>query len=421
MMLILFYRVLKGSLVETPTVAMDFLNRLSQDIKSRADDEFSLMNRMKMAQCPGSAPLAAWDVLYYTHKAKKERCNITSKEYAPYFSLGACMEGLDHLMHSLYGVSLSITEVCEGETWAPNVYKLAVTHDSEGLLGYIYCDFFERNGKPNQDCHFTIQGGKVLSDGSYQTPVVVLMLNFPLPYWSSPSLLTPSMVDNLFHEMGHAMHSMLARTRYQHVTGTRCSTDFAEVPSILMEYFAADPRVISTFARHFQTGEQIPPKMLESLCFSKHCFAASEMQLQIFYSVLDQIYHGNLPFVNNATTTDILAQIQQQYYSLPYVPGTAWQLRFSHLVGYGAKYYSYLISKAVASFIWQIYFANDPLNRENGTRYRNECLAHGGGKPPRKLLTDFLQREVTPNKLADSLTREIDDKSAKFLSWKITA
>lgn len=284
------HRALKSSTAETPDMVQKFLDELTQQLRPRADNDFHIMNKLKQKDCgyitncnSSSLPftLAAWDTPYFTAQIKRKWLQISPSEFTPYFSLGACMEGLNNLMKSLYGITLKIIKMEPGESWNNDIYKLAVIHEKEDLLGYIYCDLFERSGKPNQDCHFTIQGGKRLTDGTYQLPIVVIMLNLNQPRWSGPTLLTPSMVDNLFHEMGHAMHSMLARTEYQHVTGTRCSTDFAEVPSVLMEYFASDPRVLRTFARHFQTQEPIPEDMLQRLCLSKNIFSASETQLQV--------------------------------------------------------------------------------------------------------------------------------------------
>ncbi|XP_014610164.1 PREDICTED: mitochondrial intermediate peptidase [Polistes canadensis] len=399
------HRAVRGSTVQTPEAVNDFLNILNNDLRSKAMQDFQEMQTMKDAESSVKQDLMPWDTAYFMSLAKKTWLNTSSNEFAPYFSLGSCMDGLNYLVQALYGIRLESVPTLSGEVWAPNIHKLAVIDKDETTLGYIYCDFFERKGKPNQDCHFAIRGGKQLSDGTYQTPIVVIMLSLSLPRWSNPCLLSPSSVDNLFHEMGHALHSMLGRTKYQHVTGTRCSTDFAEVPSVLMEYFASDSRVLSMFAKHYQTNEPIPDNLLQKLCASKHIFCASELQNQVFYSMLDHVYHSNKL---KRSTTEILKDIQEKYYGLPYIENTAWQLRFSHLVGYGAKYYSYLISRAIASWIWQTYFQNDPLSRVAGEKYRWECLTHGGGKPPSLLVSDFLHKTASPSNFANSLLNEID-------------
>ncbi|CAH2218595.1 jg13585 [Pararge aegeria aegeria] len=512
-------RAIKASTMETSSNVRQFLDILSDNLHDRANIDFEAMTEMKRKETPYQKSLMCWDTPYFTHKAKTQLLNVASSDFNPYFSLGACMEGLNMLCQELYGITLQSEQMLPGESWSPDVYKLAVVAEDEGLLGHIYCDLYERPGKPHQDCHFTIQGGKLLPDGSYQNPIVVVMLSLsgghrsgpallgpgavdnlfhevghamhsmlaranhqhvagtrcatdlaelpsvlmehfaacpdvvrrfarhfqtgaPMPedmlqrlcaskhlfgasemqlqnpivvvmlslsggHRSGPALLGPGAVDNLFHEVGHAMHSMLARANHQHVAGTRCATDLAELPSVLMEHFAACPDVVRRFARHFQTGAPMPEDMLQRLCASKHLFGASEMQLQVFYSALDQQYHG-CEAAQCGDTTHALRQVQKQYYGLPYVDNTAWQHRFSHLIGYGAKYYSYLISRALAWAVWRKHFAHEPLSRSAGAGLRHGLLRHGGSIPPQILLRDYLETEITPHTLAMALTEELD-------------
>ncbi len=79
-----------------------------------------------------------------------------------------------------------------------------------------------------------------------------------------------------------------------------------------------------------------------------------------------QAYHGELR--QGESTSSVLERVQGEYHSLPHVPGTAPQLRFSHLVGYGARYYSYLLARSVASAIWQKNFQKDPYAGDEGKR-----------------------------------------------------
>lgn len=401
-------RGLKGTLGETPENVMNFLISLADNVKESAEKDYDDMLKRKIKD-GGQNVLMPWDPPYYTSIGRQELCKLDPVDLAPYFSIGSCMEGLNNLFKALFDVTLDIVEREYGELWHDRVYKLAVTHGTEGVLGYIYCDFYERSGKLNQDCHFTIQGGRRKSDGTYQLPMVVLQLNLPSFYpRSPPPLLTPGMMENLFHEFGHAMHSMLGRTRFQHVTGTRCPVDFAEVPSVLMEYFASDPRVIASFARHYNTAAPLSEEAINNMCQSKRLYMASDLQVQVFYAILDQIYHGDE--IPNKSTTEIMAEVQSKYYSLPYVPNTAWQLRFGHLVGYGGKYYSYLMSRAIACKLWKDFFRDDPFNRENGEKYRQKMLAHGGEKSPRELITDMFGEEPTVEMLVNSLTEDLHSR-----------
>lgn len=88
-------RALKGSILSSPNSVLSLLDAVSEKIKTKADKDFHEMATLKKTLEGQHLNLAVWDVPYLTQKAKRDQLEVTSKEYSPYLSLGACMEGLN--------------------------------------------------------------------------------------------------------------------------------------------------------------------------------------------------------------------------------------------------------------------------------------------------------------------------------------
>ena len=177
---------------------------------------------------------------------------------------------------------------------------------------------------------------------------------------------------------------MIGRTEYQNVAGTRCATDFVELPSILMEHFLNSPTVLSLFdvegsssIRHIGNHHNDP-------CHSIDTYS------QILLAATDQVYHSSNVLTQLFDSTAELARLHDTQGLIPYVPGTSFQTQFGHLFGYGATYYSYLLDRAIASQVWKKLFTRDPLSRTTGEKYEHEVLQFGGGRDPWRMVSSLL-------------------------------
>jgi intermediate peptidase len=151
------HRAMMESLGGSPEKVSAFLNKLSAELKPRVAKDCEAMLKMK-SKYTSAKSLQMWDVPYFSMQARGGWFDLDTSRIAEFFSLGACMEGLDTIFKNIFGVRLQIEDARPGELWHKDVYKVSVQEEESGEeLGLIYCDFFIRSGKPHQDCHFTIR------------------------------------------------------------------------------------------------------------------------------------------------------------------------------------------------------------------------------------------------------------------------
>ncbi|GAB4825974.1 Mitochondrial intermediate peptidase [Ancistrocladus abbreviatus] len=377
----------RQNMASSPDIVTSFLLEMSEVVRAKADEEFEAIRNFKK-ELTGQLfeDLEPWDEMYYTAMMKSQTYSLESS-VASYFPLVQCIEGLKVLVESLFGATLHSISPTPGESWHPDVIKLSLNHPEEGDLGFLYLDLYSRKGKYPGFAHFAVRGGRKISEAEYQLPVVALVCNFSNSSDPSMTRLSHWELETLFHEFGHALHSLLSRTEYQHFSGTRVALDLAETPSNLFEYYAWDYRVLKTFAKHYSTGEIIPEKLVESMRGAKSMFAATELQRQVFYAMIDQRLFGSSP---PRDTISVVAELKRHHTSWKHVEGTHWHTRFSHLLNYGAGYYSYLYAKCFSATIWQKLCQEDPLSPTTGTALRTKFFQHGGAKDPVILLSNLV-------------------------------
>ncbi|KAF2444177.1 zincin [Karstenula rhodostoma CBS 690.94] len=425
------HMTLENKMAKSPEAVSQFLNALMADNKHKVNQELEELLELKRADAHlDNAPdrINAWDRYYYTSKLLS---NMDTKIRTPdflsaYFSVGTVMQGLSRLFDRLYGIRLVPRETQPGEVWEDGVRRLDVVSDTDGHIAVLYCDLFSREGKTPNPAHFTLRCSREIlpseieemgqlnhpfsspveaaTDGMavaynkdtksyFQLPTIALICDFSRQQ-HRPTLLNFNDVRTLFHEMGHALHSFLGRTSLQNVSGTRCATDFAELPSVLMEHFASCPSVLGLFARHWETDAPLPMAALEKRLAIDIKTQPAETEAQILLAMLDQAYHTQSPLSPDFNSTKVYHDVYNAHASISEPAGTAWQGFFGHLFGYGATYYSYLFDRAIAGKIWSDVFQKQgkegSVDRLNGEKYKNEVLRWGGGRDGWKCIAGVL-------------------------------
>jgi len=340
--------------------------------------------------------LYPWDYSFYFNMVRRDKYAVDDDLVKQYFPIENVIQGVFDTTATMYGLEYhDITDQAGTERrplWHPDV-KLYEVHDKATgkLLGELYFDPYPRENKYGHAAQWSLFPRKVWADGSISTPLAAVVCNFPKPTPGKPSLLKHDEVTTFFHEFGHAMHTLLSEATTARFSGTNTELDFVELPSQMFENWTWDKEVLSTFARHYETGEPIPSDLLNAMIAARNASSGIDTEFQIFLGMMDLAYHMDEDGV--VDTTAVYMDTFNDVLLWKAVPHTYYQASFGHLTGYEAGYYGYLWSLAYASDMFRRFKKEGLLNPETGMEFRKKVLAKGGTEDGMDMLVDFLGRK----------------------------
>lgn len=331
--------------------------------------------------------LMPWDWAYYSEKLKEQKFNFNEEELRPYFELNQVIQGVFGLATKLYGITFKKNK--DIPVYHADVVAYEVFDEDGRFLAILYADFHPRASK-RSGAWMTSFKEQWIDEMGNSRPHVSVTMNFTKPSADKPALLTFSEVNTFLHEFGHALHGMFADTIYQSMSGTNVYWDFVELPSQFMENFAIEEEFLNTFAKHYQTGENIPADLIQRIIDSSNFNVAYACLRQLGFGLLDMAWYTRTEKFEG----DVRAYEKQAWkkaQTLPDVPETCMSVQFSHIMsgGYAAGYYSYKWAEVLDADAFSLFKEKGLFNRDTANSFRENVLSKGGTEHPMNLYKKF--------------------------------
>ncbi len=382
---------LEDQTAKTVPTVNKLLSELAPPAVANAHREAADMQKV-IDQEHGGFQLASWDWALYSEKVRQARYAFDESEIKPYFELNhVLLDGVFFAANKLYGITFK--ERHDLPVYQPDVRVFEVSDADGKALALFLVDYYARPSK---------RGGAWMNEYVHQSDllgtkaVVANHLNIPKPEAGQPTLLTYDEVRTAFHEFGHALHGMFSHVKYPRFSGTQVPRDFVEYPSQVNEMWASWPEVLKNYAKHYKTGEPMPPQLLDKVLAAEKFNQGFKTTEYLAATLLDQAWHQLKPedVPNDALAFESQA-LKKAGVDFAPVPPRYRSTYFSHAFagGYSAGYYSYIWSEELDADSVEWFKQNGGLTRKNGDHFRETLLSRGGSNDAMVLFHNFTGRD----------------------------
>ena len=383
--------VLEERMAKDEKTVLSFLNDLKDKSYAKAKEEWEEIQTYGKDHL-GYSTVENWDISFISEKIKQERFSFNEEELKPYFALPKVLIGLFNIVEKLYGLSFELNSKIE--TYHADVEAYEVKKNGE-FYAVLYADFHPREGKRNGAWMTSYR-----SQSEGIRPHISIVCNFSPPTKEKPALLSFNEVTTLFHEFGHALHGMLANTKYAALSGTSVSWDFVELPSQVLENWCYQPEALALFAQHFKTNALIPQEYIDKIKKVGQFQQGLQTLRQLSFGFLDLSWHGkDGPKISSVKEHE--SAIMRPFKFSEDSPESCMSTAFSHIFqgGYSAGYYSYKWAEVLDADAFELFLEKGIFDYETAQSFHDHILSKGGTEHPMKLYERFRGKKPDPKAL----------------------